>query len=703
MTNRSEDLVKLGFSLGGKTKITSSKTHESKWTAEWKAARLFEAKPDGSKPKFFICVPYSYQNGPLHLGHGFTFTRGDVIARYKRMRGFNVLFPWAWHWTGEAVAGTSERLRRGDQSVRKMLVEIDGVSEELLPYFENPEFICAYYTAENRQVVDAIGWSVDWTREFYTTSLHPYYNRFIEWQYSVLASRGLVSKGRHPVVWCPRCQSATGDHDRLRGEGIYPEEFTLVFFDMDGVNLVAATLRPETLYGATNLWVNPEATYEVLEKNGRRFLVSREAVVKFREQWQDVSVKESILGRALVGKTAKAPLTGWDLIILPAEFVDPSLGTGVVYSVPAHAPYDYVALRDLRQSPETLKPYGINPSAIADIKPVKVVSVEGFGDFPAVELVEKMGIRNQLDEKLEEATREIYSKEFHTGVMYVDELKGMAVSQARMMVQQRLVTEMRGDIFFDLSGKVVCRSGDECIVKIVEDQWFLTFSNLEWKKKVKAHIAEMGIYPEAAKTWFLNVVDWLKDWACTRKTGLGTPLPWDPSWKIETLSDSTIYPALYTISGFLNRHPEFASKLRPEVLNYVFLGIGDPAGLASRYQIDNELLESMRKEFVYWYGVDLRVSAKDLVPNHLTFYLFHHTGIFDKNHWPRSISVNGMISIEGEKMSKSKGNFITLKTAVQRHGADATRLALMLSAEDLDDPDWRTKNVEEAEQFIQNF
>ncbi|MDW7977662.1 MAG: leucine--tRNA ligase, partial [Candidatus Caldarchaeum sp.] len=415
------------------------------------------------------------------------------------------------------------------------------------------------------------------------------------------------------------------------------------------------------------------------------------------------SVKESILGRALVGKTAKAPLTGWDLIILPAEFVDPSLGTGVVYSVPAHAPYDYVALRDLRQSPETLKPYGINPSAIADIKPVKVVSVEGFGDFPAVELVEKMGIRNQLDEKLEEATREIYSKEFHTGVMYVDELKGMAVSQARMMVQQRLVTEMRGDIFFDLSGKVVCRSGDECIVKIVEDQWFLTFSNLEWKKKVKAHIAEMGIYPEAAKTWFLNVVDWLKDWACTRKTGLGTPLPWDPSWKIETLSDSTIYPALYTISGFLNRHPEFASKLRPEVLNYVFLGIGDPAGLASRYQIDNELLESMRKEFVYWYGVDLRVSAKDLVPNHLTFYLFHHTGIFDKNHWPRSISVNGMISIEGEKMSKSKGNFITLKTAVQRHGADATRLALMLSAEDLDDPDWRTKNVEEAEQFIQNF
>ncbi|MEM4413150.1 MAG: class I tRNA ligase family protein, partial [Candidatus Caldarchaeum sp.] len=164
MTHETEELVSLGFSLGSRSKIASSKAYEASWSAEWKAARLFEAKPDNSRPKFFICVPYSYQNGPLHLGHGFTFTRGDVIARYKRMKGYNVLFPWAWHWTGEAVAGTSERLRRGDQAIRKMLVEIDGVREDLLEYFENPEFICAYYTAENRQVVDAIGWSVDWTR-----------------------------------------------------------------------------------------------------------------------------------------------------------------------------------------------------------------------------------------------------------------------------------------------------------------------------------------------------------------------------------------------------------------------------------------------------------------------------------------------------------------------------------------------------------
>ncbi|MEM2236962.1 MAG: leucine--tRNA ligase [Candidatus Caldarchaeum sp.] len=703
MTNNADQLVELGFKLGGENRISSPKPYERRWASEWRAAKLFEAKPDPSKPKFFICVPYSYQNGPLHLGHGFTFTRGDVIARYKRMRGFNVLFPWAWHWTGEAVAGTSERLRRGDESVKKMLVEMDGVPEELLHHFMNPEFICAYYTAENRQVVDAMGWSVDWTREFYTTSLHPYYSNFIRWQYDVLRRKGLVAMGRHPVVWCPRCQSATGDHDRLRGEGIYPEEFTLVYFDVDGVKLAAATLRPETVYGVTNLWLNPETTYVVIERDGFSFLISGEAITKFREQWQNIVVSRSIHARELIGKTATAPLTGRKIPILPATFVDPSIGTGVVYSVPAHAPYDYMALRDLAENPELLSRFGLDKSIVSSIKPIKVVHVDGFGDFPAVEIVEKIGIKNQLDERLEDVTREIYSREFHSGVMVVDELKGLPVSSARKIVQDKLVENNSGSIFYDLAGKVVCRSGDECVVKIVEDQWFLTFSNAEWKQRVKNLISSMNIYPETVRAWFVNVVDWLKDWACTRKTGLGTNLPWDPSWKIETLSDSTIYPALYTVSAILNKNVDAAARLPPEVFDYVYLGLGDPDKIAKATNIDKSLLESMRREYLYWYGVDLRVSAKDLVPNHLTFYLFHHTAIFEPQHWPRGISVNGMINIEGQKMSKSKGNFIALKTAVQRHGADATRIALMMSSEDLDDPDWRTKNAEEAEQFIQNF
>ncbi|MEM0482079.1 MAG: class I tRNA ligase family protein, partial [Nitrososphaerota archaeon] len=111
----------------------SAVVYEEKWAKKLYEDRVFEAEPDPSKPKVFVTFPYSYQNGPLHVGHGFTATRVDMYARYMRMKGYNVLFPWAWHWTGEAVAGTAERLRRGDPAVLKMLREIDKVPEDLIP------------------------------------------------------------------------------------------------------------------------------------------------------------------------------------------------------------------------------------------------------------------------------------------------------------------------------------------------------------------------------------------------------------------------------------------------------------------------------------------------------------------------------------------------------------------------------------------
>ena len=160
-----------------------------------------------------------------------------------------------------------------------MLVEIDGVPQDLLEKFTDPAYVTRYYTEENREVVKAMGFSVDWRREFYTTDLHPYYSRFIEWQYITLRNLGYVAKGRHPVVWCPRCESPTGDHDRLIGEGVSPEEYTLVYFKLEDHDafLAAATLRPETIFGVTNIWINPRSEYVLIEADGRRLIVSRQA------------------------------------------------------------------------------------------------------------------------------------------------------------------------------------------------------------------------------------------------------------------------------------------------------------------------------------------------------------------------------------------------------------------------------------------
>ncbi|MCD6313074.1 MAG: class I tRNA ligase family protein, partial [Thaumarchaeota archaeon] len=392
-------------------------SYERKWARRWMEAKVFEADPRPDAPKIFVCVPYSYQNAPLHVGHGFTYTRGDAYTRFKRMQGYNVLFPWAWHWTGEAVAGTCERLKRGDEAVRRMLVEIDGVPEEVLDKFTDPAFVTRYYTEENREVVKAMGFSVDWRREFYTTDLHPYYSKFIQWQYLTLRKLGYVAMGKHPVVWCPKCESPTGDHDRLVGEGVSPEEYTLVYFRVEEYDayLAAATLRPETIFGVTNIWVHPTGDYVLIEADGKRLIVSREAAEKLRHQLK-VKMLKRISPEELIGKFAETPLTGVKTPILPADLVDPGFGSGVVYSVPAHAPYDYAGVIALRNNEERLERYGIR-DLVNSIKPISIIRVPGYGEYPAVEEVERLGITSDTDPRLEEATKTIYSKEFHSGVL----------------------------------------------------------------------------------------------------------------------------------------------------------------------------------------------------------------------------------------------------------------------------------------------
>jgi len=211
------------------------------------------------------------------------------------------------------------------------------------------------------------------------------------------------------------------------------------------------------------------------------------------------------------------------------------------------------------------------------------------------------------------------------------------------------------------------------------------------------------VYPNSAVQWFINVIDWFKEWACARKTGLGTPLPWSPGWIVETLSDSTIYMAFYTINTHIKKHGIKPEQLTNQVFDYIFFGKGDIQKVGEASSINHEILDSMREEFLYWYPVDLRNSAKELVPNHLTFFLFHHAALFPPEHLPEAIGVNGMLMIQGKPMHKSKGNFVTLRSAINEYGADATRCALLLAAEGMDDPDWRSENVGDVRNKLAAF
>lgn len=679
---------------------------EEKWVNKWKKAKIFEAKPDPKKEKLFVTFPYMYCNSSMHLGHVFTASHVDVYARFKRMQGYNVLFPWAWHWTGTTIVGVAERLKRGDINQYRIFKDLDNVPEEILSKFTDPYVIAKYFTDENRKIVDLIGFSVDWRHEF--TTVDPYYKKFIEWQYLTLKNLGYVVKGTHPVVWCPNCSSPTGDHDRLFGEGVSPEEYYVILFKCGEYYLAAATFRPETIFGATNIWINPDIEYVIVSYENKKIIFSKEAIEKLSLQKKDIKLIDKISALELIGKKCIVPIIEREIFILPANFVKADIGTGIVYSVPAHAPYDLAALNDLKKGAnEISKKYKLNIEEIISINPISIISTPGFGEFPANEINSKLGVKDQNDiEKLEEATKIIYMKEFYEGIMKNNcgEFSNLSVKEAKEKVKDKLSKIELYFNMYDLPEKVICRCGTTCIVKILEDQWFLNYSNKDWKNKVKELLFNMKIYPEEAKKWFLNVVDWLHDWPCSRKSGLGTPLPWDKSWIVETLSDSTIYMAFYTIRKYLNEKGQIPlDKLDYKFFDYVFLGIGDLNQLAKNLNVNPELIKKIREEFLYWYPVDLRDSAKELLPNHLTFFLFHHVAIFPKELLPKSIVVNGMITLEGKKMSKSRGIFITAKEAIEKYGADATRCALLIAAEDMNDADWREKNALDIKRTLENF
>jgi leucyl-tRNA synthetase len=662
---------------------------EEKWQKRWEEAKIFEANPDPSRPKFYITVAYPYPNSPQHIGHARTYTLADAYARYMRMKGYNVLLPMAFHYTGTPVLAMARRLAENDQELINDFINVYKVPKEKLKDLTDPLSMARYFHEEIKEGMKRIGYSIDWRREF--TTVDPQYSRFIEWQFRKLREKGYIKRGSHPVGWCPKDENPVGQHD-TQGD-VEPEigEFTLIKFKHGEWVLPTATLRPETVFGVTNIWVNPEATYVKANVDGEKWIISRECAEKLTYQGRQVSILEDFTGKELIGKKATNPVTEDEIYILPADFVDPKNATGVVMSVPGHAPYDYVALENLKSETQKLVEYELKVEEIKSIGAISIIEVPGYSELPAADVVKRMGIKEQTDPKLEEATREVYRNEFHNGKMKGNTGKyaGMSVAEAKERIKYDLTASGKATTMYELMNRPVkCRCGAECVVKIFEDQWFIDYGNSEWKALAHKCLEKMKIYPEELRVQYKYVIDWLREKACARKSGLGTKLPWDPNWIIESLSDSTIYMAYYTIAHHIKKHNIQPNQLTDEVFDYIFLGKGNPEKIAEKTGIGPSILESMRREFLYFYPLDSRHSAHELIPNHLTFMIFNHTAIFPEELWPRQIVTNGVVTMEGAKMSKSFGNIIPLREGLATYGADPIRLSVLATAELLQDADF---------------
>ncbi len=672
---------------------------ESKWRKAWYDARINESEPRPGKKKFFMIFAYPGVTGYLHAGHMRGYTVSDAIVRYKKMTGHEVLFPVGTHATGNGAIAFARKVERQDPSTVDIL-KSNGVTDEKLRTLSDPMEVIKFF---NEIYVNdywkRFGFLSDWRR--FTCTIWPDYSKFIEWQMRKLMAEGLLIQKPYYAPACiehgPVAIDAS-ETDISKGGNAETLEYTLLKFDFeDGRKLVAATLRPETVFGLTNFWLNPDVEYLDVQVDGEVWVMSRPAAEKLKFQKEKVAVKGSANGASLMGKRCKAPFTGKMIPIFPSSLCDPNVGSGLVMSVPSDAPVDWIGLVELKRDSALREKYGITDAMIEDSQPIPIISTPGWGPLPAVEITKKMGIESLSDPKLEEATKEIYKSGFHRGVMNdaCGDYARLPVEQAKDTMRQEMLASGQADMFYDLSEEVLCRCGNKVVIKRIPDQWFIDYANPGLTARSKEHALTMKILPPEYYDNIQGVLEWYRERACVRLGNwLGTRFPFDQRWIIEAIADSTLYPAYYVISKFANDGTIKPEGMNEQFFDYVMLGKGDVASVSKSTGLAEGTLDKIKQEFEYWYPLDINLGGKEHMTVHFPVFLMNHVAVLRPQHWPRGIMVNWYITATGGKISKSKGGAQPIPDAAARFGVDAMRLFYVHVASLYVDVAWEDEKVE---------
>ncbi|MBT4935530.1 leucine--tRNA ligase [Candidatus Woesearchaeota archaeon] len=641
---------------------------QPKWQKQWEKAEIGKASPNKNKDKFFMIFAYPGVSGFLHVGHmrGFSYT--DAICRYERLLGKEVLYPVGTHASGNQAIAFAQKVKNNDEQWINYLKK-NGCPEKTIKTLTTPENVIQYFNdVYVNEYWKKFGFLCDWDR--FLCSTHKDYEKFIQWQFKKLQQKDLLTQKPYFATACIKCGPVAVDPsetDISKGGNAEKNEYTLLKFKHDEDYVVAATLRPETIYGQTNLWINPDAQYVRVDVEGENWIMSKDAAEKLSYQKDDVILKEDVDPRKLIGKKVIAPGIEKEIIILPAPFCNPTIGSGIVTCVPSDAPYDYVALRDLQKNTEECEKYNLNVEEIQNIAVIPIIKTKGFGNIPAQEIVQKLQIKNQDDPKLEDATKDIYKAGFHTGVMLetCGKYAGKKVEEAKELMKAELLELGKADTFYDLSEEVICRCGGKVVIKRIDDQWFITYSDPELTERSKEQVQEMKIFPQEYAEHLPGILDWFADRACARLGNWsGSTFPFDDQWTVEPISDSTLYPAYYIVSKFINNNTIKVKDLTEEFFDYIFLGEGD----------GNDTWNKIKEEFDYFYPLDINLGGKEHKTVHFPVFLMNHVAILPEHKWPKGIFVNWWVTGKGSKISKSKGGAVPIPEAVATYGVDAMRL-----------------------------
>ena len=347
--------------------MESAQVIEKKWQDYWKEHHTFEAKIDKNKEKYYYLVEFPYPSGAgLHVGHVRSYTALDVLARKKRMMGYNVLFPMGW----DAFGAPAEQY---------------AIKNHIHPSIAVKENIKTF-----KGQIEKLGISFDWSREFSTTD--PEYYKWTQWQFLQFFKNGMAYKAKKNINWCPKCKTGLSNEDSSGGvcercgtqvvqkekeqwmlrmsdyaedliDGLKDTDFqertktaqinwigkstgAEVDFKLAQVNekLTVYTTRPDTLFGVTFMVVAPEHPYidlySGLIKNMNEVIDYREQTNKKTEFERTQLVKDKT-GIKLEGLSAINPVNGKEIPIYISDYVMMNYGTGAIMAVPAHDGRDY--------------------------------------------------------------------------------------------------------------------------------------------------------------------------------------------------------------------------------------------------------------------------------------------------------------------------------------------------------------------------
>lgn len=620
---------------------------EGKWQKVWEQAHLYETKVS-ARPKFYCLEQFPYPSGHLHMGHVRVYTLGDVIARFRRMAGYNVLHPMGWDAFG--MPAENAAIKNGVPPRVSTLANI------------------AYMKKQMQQM----GLSFDWSRE--VTTSEPDYYRFTQELFLLFFERNLAYQKAGAVNWCPTCETVLANEqvedglcwrcdsvvikrdltqwyfritdyaERLLSDlqaldwppEIKTQQFNWigksvgaeVVFDVLGSSRTIAvfTTRPDTLFGATYIVIAPEHPLveeligDYAGQDAVRAFIAEERIHSDIERTAENTEKRGIF----TGAYAAHPLTGEKVPIWIANYVLGDYGTGAVMGVPAHDQRDFVFANA----------YGL---------PIKTVVVgpDAAGTSESREAYTGTGLLIGSGEFTGRDSNE--AKEQIAGALSAQGKGGKRVSYR---MRDWLISRQR---YWGAPIPIIHCKACGAVPVPREDLPVLLPENVEFTGK--------GASPLAGAD------DWV-DTVC--------PVCHQPAQRetdtMDTFVDSSWYYYRFTSPGA-------GEPFRPE-------------------------------DAAYWMPVDEYVGGKEHAVLHLLYSRFFTKVLYDAGLVPveepfSRLLAQGMVVYGGAKMSKSKGNTLSPEHIMQEWGTDATRVFMLFAAPPDKDFEWSQQGVEGAYRFLQ--